>query len=218
MKKITMLSVVLIMLAALIVFGGVAKAEANDHSDTALAFLKEAENDVAASEVLPELTEFSELSGKTVSMLTGATTGSVQIQQLEERFPNAELFYFTSSVDLLNALRANKIDAYAEPEPIVKYMMLENPDLTYLDERLGDGMQLAAIFPKTKEGQALCDRFNTYIQEIRQNGVYEEILETWFEADESKRVVPDLDTLPAMNGTLRMATVWRWCQWISPGL
>ena len=142
MKKITMLSVVLIMLAALIVFGGVAKAEANDHSDTALAFLKEAENDVAASEVLPELTEFSELSGKTVSMLTGATTGSVQIQQLEERFPNAELFYFTSSVDLLNALRANKIDAYAEPEPIVKYMMLENPDLTYLDERLGDGMQM----------------------------------------------------------------------------
>ena len=136
----------------------------------------------------------------------GVTTGSVQIQQLEERFPNAELFYFTASVDLLNALRANKIDAYAEPEPIVRYMMLENPDLTYLDERLGDGMQLGAIFPKTEAGQALCDQFSTYIREIRQNGVYEEILETWFEADESKRIVPDLYTLPATNGTLRMAT------------
>ena len=136
----------------------------------------------------------------------GVTTGSVQIQQLEERFPNAELFYFTASVDLLNALRANKIDAYAEPEPIVRYRMLENPDLTYLDERLGDGMQLGAIFPKTEAGQALCDQFSTYIREIRQNGVYEEILETWFEADESKRIVPDLYTLPATNGTLRMAT------------
>ena len=144
---------------------------------------------------------FSDLENKRL----GAATGSIQIQQLEKRFPNAELFYFSTTVDMLNALRANKIDAFCEPDPVVRYLIMENPDVTYLDEKLGDGMKEAAVFPKTEKGQALCDKFNAYIREIRQNGVYDEIQNTWFGPDDSKRVVPDFYNLPATNGTLRMA-------------
>ena len=135
----------------------------------------------------------------------GVTTGSVQALQAEERFPDAKLFYFSTDMDMLAALRANKIDAFASAEPLVQAMMKENADLTYLDEWLGDGMKVAAIFAKTESGQALCDQFNVFIREIRQNGVYEELQGIWFGEDEAKKVVPDLYSLPGTNGTLQMA-------------
>ena len=135
----------------------------------------------------------------------GVTTGSVQAQQAQARFPDAEFYYFNSSVDSLEALRSGKIDAYADAEALVRYMMAENRDITMLDEWLAEGMQVGAVFPKTDSGRALCDEFSAFIREIRQNGVYDEIQEIWFGADESRRVVPELYDLPATNGTLRMA-------------
>ena len=135
----------------------------------------------------------------------GVTTGSVQAQQAQARFPDAEFYYFSSSVDSLEALRSGKIDAYADAEALVRYMMTENRDITVLDEWLAEGMQVGAVFPKTDSGRALCDEFSAFIREIRQNGVFDEIQEIWFGADESRRVVPELYDLPATNGTLRMA-------------
>lgn len=135
----------------------------------------------------------------------GVTTGSVQAQQAQARFPDAEFYYFSSSVDSLEALRSGKIDAYADAEALVRYMMTENRDITVLDEWLAEGMQVGAVFPKTDSGRALCDEFSAFIRAIKQNGVYDEIQEIWFGADESRRAVPDLHDLPAVNGTLRMA-------------
>lgn len=135
----------------------------------------------------------------------GATTGSIQALQVEERFPDAQLFYFSTSVDMLNALRSNKIDAYADGESLVRYMMAANPDLTYLDEKLSDGMDIGAVFPKTEEGRKLCDEYSAFVREIRENGVWDEIRETWFGDDDWKRAPADLDALPGPNGTLRLA-------------
>ena len=144
---------------------------------------------------------FRELADKRI----GVTTGSIQAIQAEEQFPDAHLYYFATSVDMLNALRANKIDAYADPEVLVKYMMADNPDLTYLDEKLSDGMKGGAIFSKTEHGKKLCDEFSVFMREIKANGVYDEIQEIWFGNDAAKRVGPDLEKLPGPNGKLRMA-------------
>ena len=144
---------------------------------------------------------FSDLEHKRI----GVTTGSIQAIQAEERFPDASFFYYSTTVDLLNALRADKIDAFADAEALAKYMMAENPDLAILDEKLSDGMKAGAIFPKTAAGRKLCDEFSAFIREIKKNGVYDEIQDTWFGDDEEKRTVPDPGTLPAPNGTLRMA-------------
>lgn len=147
------------------------------------------------------ITGFSDLEHARI----GVMTGSVQTLQVEEHFPNAEIYYFTNDTDMLNALRAGKIDAYASAEVFVKYMMTANPDLAYLDEWLSDGMQVGAVFPKTEKGQALCNKFNEFISESHQNGVYEDIQNTWFGQDESRRVVPDLDKLSDVNSTLKIA-------------
>lgn len=52
-----------------------------------------------------EITGFKELEDKRI----GVTTGSVQAQQAEARFPDAQFYYYSTSTDLLNALRADKI-------------------------------------------------------------------------------------------------------------
>ena len=136
----------------------------------------------------------------------GVTTGSVQATLAAERFPEAQLYYFSNTTDMLNALRAHKIDAFADSDLVVKYIMADNPDLTFLDEPFGETMQVGAIFPKTDKGKSLCDAYSAFIRQIRQNGVYDEIQGAWYGTDESKRTIPDLDGLPATNGTLRVAT------------
>ncbi len=135
----------------------------------------------------------------------GVHTGSIQAAQAEERFPGADFLYFNNGVDMLEALRSGKVDAYADAEAIAKFMMAQNEDITMLDERLTEGMHVGAVFAKTDRGQALCDEFSAFIREIKQNGVYDEIQGIWFGKDEDKRVVPDLYNLTPTNGTLRMA-------------
>ncbi len=145
----------------------------------------------------PVYTRFEELEHGRI----GVTTGSVQAMQAEARFPEAELCYFSTSVDCLGAMRAGKIDAFADAEPILKAMMAENPDLTVLEEVLGEPMKVAA-FPKTAAGRALCDQFSAYLRSIKQNGVYDEALDIWYGPDEERRVVPDLNDLPGES--------WAW--------
>ena len=86
-------------------------------------------------------TSLSELEDKRI----GIGSGTVQALQAAERFPNAELLNFPTSADMLNALRTGKIDAFADAEALVLYMMGENPDLTILPEKLADGMKVGAI-------------------------------------------------------------------------
>ena len=135
----------------------------------------------------------------------GVSTGSIQAIQVEERFPDAQIFYFANGIDCLNAMRTGKIDAFADADAILKFIAAENPDLTYIDEPIAGKMEVAAAFAKTESGRQLCDQYSEFLVSIKQSGVYEEILDTWFGTDESKRVVPDLYNLPGPNGTLRIA-------------
>ena len=146
-------------------------------------------------------TRLEELENKRI----GVTTGSVQSMQVEQRFPDAEIYYFSSEVDCLAAMKAGRIDAFAGAEAIVKFMMAENPDLTCVEESLADGMKAGAAFPKTERGKELCDQYSAYLVNAKQSGLYDEVQEIWYGPDESKRVVPDLYTLPGPNGTLKIA-------------
>lgn len=87
----------------------------------------------------------------------------------------------------------------------MKYMVAENPDLTYIEEPISEIMEAAAAFPKTKRGRKLCDQYSEFLRSIKENGVYDEIQNTWFGPDESKRILPDLYKLPGPNGTVRVA-------------
>ena len=174
---------------------------ANGNAGSTAPVVREGESSPAQGGAVRRFERLADLEDKRI----GVTTGSVQALLVEERFPDARLYFFSTTMDMLNALRAHKIDAFADADSLVKYMMADNPDLTCLDEPLGETMQVGAIFPKTDRGQRLCDAYSAFIRQIRQSGVYDEIQDLWFGADESKRAIPDPDDLPATNGTLRVA-------------
>lgn len=146
-------------------------------------------------------TSLSQIEDKRI----GVTTGSIQAVQAEERFPNATFFYFSTSPDMLNALKSNKVDAIADSDILIEYMMAEEPALTYIKEPLASGMNASAIFAKTDKGQQLRDEYNVFLKEAKASGEYDEVTQIWTGSDESKKVVPDLGGLPATNGTLHMA-------------
>lgn len=144
---------------------------------------------------------FSELKHKRIGVLSG----SVQAQMVEERFPDAKILYYNNGVDMLSALKTGKIDAYADLEEFVRYLMPDNDNLTYLDEKLSDGGEVGAIFSKTEKGKQLRDEFSEFIVKLKGSGEYEKIKRKWFEEEEDATSVPLLYKLDGKNGTIRMA-------------
>ncbi len=144
-------------------------------------------------------TEMSQLEHKRI----GATTGSIQGIQAQERFPDAEFQFYGNTTDMINALRNGKIDAFADSELLMMFMAADNPDLMSLKEKLIGDMKVGAIFPKTREGKALCEEYSAYIREIRGNGTYDEIWDNWFGGGEQKAMDPN--SLTGTRGVLRVA-------------
>ncbi len=140
------------------------------------------------------------MRGKHIGVQTGTICGPVA----EESIPDVRISYFNTAADILAALRAGKIDAWCEEDSIIRFLSIENPELTILDGMLKDSV-LGAIFPKTEDGKQLREKYSAFLEELWNNGTMQEIDSIWFGADESRRTVLDYENLPDVNGTLRMA-------------
>ncbi len=149
----------------------------------------------------PAVSSLKELAHSRIAV----TTGSIQAIQAEKLFPDAEISYFSTHVDCLEALRVGRVDSWIEADALLKYMCRENPDLTYIEEALSERMDAAAAFPKTDRGRRLCDEYSEYLRKIKASGVYDALQNNWFGTDGVKWDVPDREKLSGQNGTLRIA-------------
>ena len=136
-----------------------------------------------------------------------AVTGVIQGPLAEKAIPTAQVSYYNTHADMLAAMRQGKEDAMVDPDIIIRYMMIDNEDLTYLkEEPLAEPFDTGAIFPKTAEGDALRKEFNAFIKQIQSDGTMDELDSIWYGQDESRKNVKEPSELPAKRGTLRMAT------------
>lgn len=142
-----------------------------------------------------------ELQGKRI----GVVTGTIHDSLVEKRLPTAQIVYFNTVADMLDALKAGKIDALVRPLSGAVFIRYEDDSITWLDEHLTDA-DVSFAFPKTENGAALRERFSDFIRELRANGELDTLREKWFGEDESVKTMLDLSALPATNGTLRLAT------------
>ena len=172
-------------------------SEPNFSGGTVMVVLK----GVAGAVQLEAITSLDQLSGRRIGIPSGTSFDLI----VSKRLPKARLFYYNNQTDLLAALSANKIDAFPSDEPVIRYIMKQRPDIDYIPEYL-DTFEFAYCFPKTDEGQALRDEFSAFIVDMKEDGRLDALAEKWFNADESGKTLPDLDALPAPNGTLVMAT------------
>ncbi len=149
-----------------------------------------------------EYKSLADFGGKSVGVVTGAIQGPA----IEKEIPTAEVKYYNSVPDLLVALRQGKIDAFSATDQIIRYLMIENDDLTYLDEPLTETMNTGVIFSKTEAGATLREEFNTWLAEAVAAGKLDDIEKSWLGKDESQRTVLDISGLTGENGTLTLAT------------
>ena len=143
----------------------------------------------------------SDYNGKRIGIPSGTSFDLI----VSKALPDAELSYYNNLSDLLAALSAGKIDAFPSDEPVIRYIMGENSSVSYLPEFL-DSFEFAYGFAKTEHGRALCSELNEFIDKLSADGSLDKLSDKWFAADESGKTLPDLDTLPAVKGTLVMAT------------
>ena len=147
-----------------------------------------------------EYTGFAELEGCPVGVLTGSN----QPKAVSAAIPTAEFVYLNSSLDLYQALKTHKVEAYAEDEVIISLMSADDPEVSWIPEYL-DTSQFAFVFPMGKAGEELREEMNGFLRSMVEEGTLDELKEIWTGSDEARKQPPDYESLPDVNGTLRIA-------------
>ena len=152
--------------------------------------------DAAAVAPEPEYTEYAELSGKTISMMTGAPFEEMVLSKA----PDVGKFTFFSSMpDMILALKTKKTDAVLNNTAIASLIINRDPDLTLFPQSLKDsvfGIAFAKGSPDREKWQAAYD---TISEETKQA-----LWDKWTGSDESAKVLPAQDW-PGENGTVTAA-------------
>ena len=145
----------------------------------------------------PEFHSFSELNGKTVSMLTGAPFEEL----IRSKVPDVGNFtYFSSMPDIILALKSGKTDAALSNNVVSRLSVNRNPgDLAQFPESLQDGVFGIAFTKGSPERDAWQAAYDKIPEEAKQA-----LWEKWTGADESLKVMPEQDW-PGKNGTVQAA-------------
>ena len=144
----------------------------------------------------PELKEFSELNGKTVSMLTGAPFEEL----VKSKAPDvAQFTTYNNNPDMILALKSGKTDAALSNNAVGALAVNRNKGIILFPQNLQDGVfgfAFAKGSPLRDEWQAAYDKISREKKD--------ELWEKWTGADESKKELPEQDW-PGTNGTVRVA-------------
>jgi len=130
---------------------------------------------VAVSGKTPE-----DVRNRSIGVVTGATTA----QLLQEYYDDEiELCYFDSTPDLIQALKANKIDAYITDNIGFLHQYETDSSLSIVYPYL-DTFCIKAFFPKSgDEASSLKEEYNSFLAELRENNALEEIFLTYLNGD-----------------------------------
>lgn len=145
---------------------------------------------------VPVFQEFSELNGKTVSMLTGAP-----FEELVRSFvPDVGRFtYYASMADMLLALKSGKTDAILNNNAVAALAINKNSDLALFPQSLRGGM-FGYAFAK---GDREREKWQEALDRIPKETI-DALWEKWTGTDEGVKHVPEQDW-PGENGTVKAA-------------
>ena len=144
------------------------------------------------------ITSFSDLSGKTVSMLTGVPFENLVLGKAPDV---AGFTYYNNMPDMYLALKAGKTDAVLSNNAVGTLGVNRNPELTLLSESLQDGV-FGFAFAKGDARRAEWQAAYEAIPEETKQALWEK----WTGSDDSIKNLPEQDW-PGENGTVKVAAV-----------
>ena len=103
---------------------------------------------------------------------------------MKEFLPNAKLHSYPDHITGFEAVKTGKIDGYAYERQLMELAMKEGlSGVHILKENIGKPIDLAVgISPVTKIPD-FENKINTFIAEIRKNGIYDEMVKRWLNGD-----------------------------------
>ncbi len=155
-----------------------------------------ASEDTAAVAPGPEYTKYTELNGKTISMMTGAPFEEMVLSKIPDV---REFTYFSSMPDMILALKTKKTDAVLNNNAIASLIINRDSDLALFPQSLKDSVFGLAFDKGSPEREKWQAAYDTISEETKQA-----VWDKWTGSDESAKVLPAQDW-PGKNGTVTAA-------------
>ncbi|MBQ6519783.1 MAG: transporter substrate-binding domain-containing protein [Anaerolineaceae bacterium] len=168
-------------------------SEPNYSGGTVVVVLRE---DEIEEDEIPEFKTFSELNGKTVSMLNGAP--------FEELFRSkgteaGQFTYYNNMPDAILALTSGKTDAFITNSAVARLLSNRNEKLAQFPKNLEETMFGFAFAKGSPERETWQSAYETIPEKTKRD-----LWDKWTDSDESKKVLPVQDW-PGTNGTVTVA-------------
>ena len=145
-------------------------------------------------------TSIEDYNGKPIGVLVGPLMEDIA----DEFFPDSEHLLFNTNADCLTALLTNKIDGFLGDEMCVKMICGEQPQITYLPQKLMVNDYCFAFRKNDEEAAALCAELNEFIIRLKEGGTLKEIEDLWLGNDEEIKTV-DMSDLKKDGRIIRVA-------------
>jgi polar amino acid transport system substrate-binding protein len=165
--------------------------------DSEIAFLVRKDR-LPAKATGQAITDFSQLAGRKVGILTGSSYDAL----IKKELPTAIPFYFNTFADQAAALKAGQIEGFLVDEPVARDIVKSTSGITCLKKMVCTD---SYAFAFAKDRQALHAEVNAALNEFHDQGVIKAIDAKWFGDNEAAKVLPELKT-DGRNGVIRFAT------------
>jgi len=117
----------------------------------------------------------------------GIFTGTVHDAFISKKYPKAQIFRFESTADMMMSVKSGKVDAAMFDLITATLILKHNPELGLLSD---DVLNMPLGIGFSKNNPRLREDFNTFLREIRGNGIYDTIYKRWFVEDAEEAVMP----------------------------
>ena len=117
----------------------------------------------------------------------GIFTGTVYDGYISKKYPNAQIFRFEGTADLILSVSSGKIDAAMFDLITARIILKKIPELGLLTD---DVLTLPLGVGFNKKESALRDEFNDFLKEIRKDGTYDLMHKRWLIDDPEAAIMP----------------------------
>lgn len=122
-------------------------------------------------------------------------------KEVVAELPNAELKFYSNSMDAVMALTAGKLDAFAYDRCNLDYMAAANDKVSVLPDSLGD-MDICTA--TAKGNTALLAEFNKFIADYKADGTAEDMYSRWILQKEHE--MPQIESPTSPSKKLKVIT------------
>ncbi len=144
------------------------------------------------------INDVTDLNGCEIGLLLGASYNT----SIQKMFPDSKFSFYSTYSDMIQDLKAGRIDSYIADKPIAMTHVRQSGELRILDTFLTKDEY---GFILEKNNTKLCEELNQAIRELKKEGELNRLIEKWIEVGEEHYLELN-ESASAPNGVLKIAT------------